>query len=172
MVSLYYNMFSSQNLMGDLHVDVLADGTWNNDLIHITGNQGTDWKPAQASLDAYIGKTVQIRFRGVTGQSYTSDICIDDISINASGVGILPTGSRGQVFGLSLREGILNLRMEPSVRAEVRVLDLHGRSIFRFVKERGVASMQKPVPLPSGFYIVNIKDELDHIVNHGFVVTH
>jgi len=37
------------------------------------------------NLNLYTGQVVQIRFRGVTGDSYTSDMAVDDISITDAG---------------------------------------------------------------------------------------
>ncbi len=53
----------------------------------ISGSQGTAWKSASVDLASYAGASVQLRFVGVTGAGWSSDIAIDDIS--------LTTGSGG-----------------------------------------------------------------------------
>ena len=48
----------------------------------IGGNQGDEWELAEVSLAAYVGQVVNIRFRGVSGSDYRSDIAIDDIMLS------------------------------------------------------------------------------------------
>lgn len=79
----YYHMFGIN--MGSLHIDVW-NGTWNNDVFELTGQQQTDyssnWKQAAIDLTSFAGNdSVVIRLRGITGPSWESDICIDKISV-------------------------------------------------------------------------------------------
>lgn len=68
--------------MGSLHIDVFADGVWNKNIIPaISGDQGTDWHTATVDLATYDGKTIKIRFRGITGSGFESDIALDDIKL-------------------------------------------------------------------------------------------
>ncbi|HHG86425.1 MAG TPA: T9SS type A sorting domain-containing protein [Bacteroidetes bacterium] len=68
--------------MGDLHVDVQSSGTWTNDVIlAFSGAQGMTWLTRTVNLSAFIGNVVRIRFRGITGNGYSSDMALDDISI-------------------------------------------------------------------------------------------
>ena len=68
--------------MGSLHVDVLSNGTWNEDVIPaISGNQGNNWLEKNISLTPYIGQIINIRLRGITGTDFTSDLALDDIQI-------------------------------------------------------------------------------------------
>lgn len=76
-----YHMYGAS--MGSLHVDVFANGQWNNDVITpLNGNQGNTWHTATVNLNAYSGQYILVRFRGITGNSFTSDMAIDDIRIN------------------------------------------------------------------------------------------
>ncbi len=80
--SFWYNMYGSN--MGSLSVQVSDDGgtTWSGDLFSISGDQGTAWHQESLSLHSYAGLTgVTIRFKGVTGSDYTSDMAIDDVEI-------------------------------------------------------------------------------------------
>ncbi|MBP9150780.1 MAG: T9SS type A sorting domain-containing protein [Flavobacteriales bacterium] len=80
--SFAYHMYGAT--MGELHVDLLLNGTWINDLTTaISGDQGNTWVTRTIDLSAYEGSTVKIRFRGITGSSYTSDMAIDDIKFRA-----------------------------------------------------------------------------------------
>ncbi len=73
-----YHMYGAT--MGELHLDIQVDGVWTNDLISpIVGDQGNVWYTAYADLGPYTGEVVKLRFRGITGSSFTSDMAIDDI---------------------------------------------------------------------------------------------
>ena len=88
-----YHMFGGD--MGSLHLDIFADGAWTNDIIPaIVGNQGNAWFDATADLTAWVGKSVKLRLRGITGTSFESDIALDDLRITDAGPMICeaPTG--------------------------------------------------------------------------------
>lgn len=81
-LSFWYHMFSTDGTMGTLHIDICADGVWDVDVITITGDQGDRWQEKVKNLDSYVGKNkLQVRFRGMTGDGWQSDICIDDFKI-------------------------------------------------------------------------------------------
>jgi PKD repeat protein len=48
-------------------------------------NQGNLWLPDTVDLSAFVGGSVRIRFRGVTGNASQSDMAIDDIGIFEDG---------------------------------------------------------------------------------------
>ena len=50
----------------------------------ITGNQGNSWQQKVVSLGSFAGDIINIRFRGITGTDFTSDLAIDDINIDNS----------------------------------------------------------------------------------------
>jgi hypothetical protein len=80
-LNFWYHMYGST--MGTLHVDVNESGSWVNDVWNASGNLGNTWFNATVDLSSYTG-TINIRFRGITGSSYTSDMAIDDINITSS----------------------------------------------------------------------------------------
>ena len=75
--------------MGALVIQVSADhgDNWSSDLDFmasgaVSGDMGKEWRQGFIDLTAYKSSTaLTIRFKGTTGSDYTSDICIDDISI-------------------------------------------------------------------------------------------
>lgn len=82
-LSFWYHMYGTG--MGSLHVDVYHNNVWINDITPaISGNQGNQWLQRTVDLSAYAGQQVQIRFRGITGSSYTSDMAIDDFEITGT----------------------------------------------------------------------------------------
>ncbi len=81
-LTFWYHMYGAA--MGTLDVQVSEDCvTWTN-VWSLSGDQGNTWYEANVDLSAYIGKTVVIRFFGTTGSSYTSDICVDDITVDVT----------------------------------------------------------------------------------------
>ncbi|MCK4655188.1 MAG: hypothetical protein KAU01_12170, partial [Candidatus Cloacimonetes bacterium] len=77
--TFWYHMYGST--IGELHVDIYEGSSWTNDvMIPISGNQGDTWFEQIVDLSGFTG-TIQIRFRGITGSSYTSDMAIDDFWI-------------------------------------------------------------------------------------------
>ncbi len=79
-LTFYYHMFGLD--MGELHVDVYDGSIWHLDVTPaLIGNQGGVWRYVEADLSAFSGMNVNVRFRGITGTSFRSDIAIDDISI-------------------------------------------------------------------------------------------
>lgn len=68
--------------MGEMHVDVLSNGSWTIDVMNpIIGAQQNAWVKQTVNLDAFAGEIITIRFRGITGTGATSDMAIDDINI-------------------------------------------------------------------------------------------
>jgi len=83
----WYHMYGAA--MGELHVDVFANGVWHLDVMTpLIGqqqlNQSDPWQQAVVDLSAYAASPVQIRFRGITGTNYTSDMAIDDVRFNVN----------------------------------------------------------------------------------------
>ncbi|NMM47708.1 S8 family serine peptidase [Marinigracilibium pacificum] len=89
---------SSANITFDYHMNGTAMGSlalqasndngssWSN-AWSISGSQGNSWKSVSVDLSSYIGGTVQFRFVGTTGSSWSSDIAIDNVSVGSDGGG-------------------------------------------------------------------------------------
>ncbi|MEM7368884.1 MAG: S8 family serine peptidase [Bacteroidota bacterium] len=71
--------------VGELHIDVMSstgNGSWDLDIRSpYVGSQGNDWFNSSIDLSAYAGSSITIRFRGITGGGFQSDIALDDISV-------------------------------------------------------------------------------------------
>ena len=71
--------------MGTLHVDVDADGggdgPWTLDVVPSMTDNIELWQMATVDLTAYVGATINVRLRGVTGLSFTGDMAIDDVAV-------------------------------------------------------------------------------------------
>ena len=84
-LSFWYHMNGGS--IGSLHVDVFSNGEWVEDVITpLVGAQGDQWSEATVDLSAFGGEVIIARFRGITGNGFTSDIAIDDVSITGTAV--------------------------------------------------------------------------------------
>ena len=83
-LNFWYHMYG--DTMGTLSVEVSNDDcqTWQT-VWTMTGDQGDMWYPGVVSLADYEGTVTAIRFAGLTGSSFTSDMAIDDIWIGEGG---------------------------------------------------------------------------------------
>lgn len=82
--TFWYHMFSLNKEMGDLNIDICVDSSWIKDVIHLTDDKGDQWFQETIDLSGYEGKNVQFKFRGTTGKSWCSDICVDDFEIKGT----------------------------------------------------------------------------------------
>jgi hypothetical protein len=83
LLEFYYHMYGAD--MGNLKLYVDTNGV-SDLLISFTGQQqtaGSDaWRLASLNLVGYQGKSIVLRFSGVRGNGYTSDMSIDDIRLS------------------------------------------------------------------------------------------
>jgi hypothetical protein len=130
-LTFWFNMYGAD--MGSLHIDVVSDGVLHKDvMVPISGDQGTGWKEGFVYLNEFAGKTINIRFRGYTGNGELSDMALDDFMItemtsvtNISGepgFRIFPNPSDG-VFTISF----LKDKVTP---IKIRIVDLTGRTLL------------------------------------------
>ncbi len=68
--------------MGGLSVEISENEQEWTTVWSISGNQGTNWQQANVDLSPYCGTSIFVRFRGVTGNSYRSDMSVDDITVD------------------------------------------------------------------------------------------
>ena len=83
--SFQYHMYGSN--VGSLTAQASSDGTsWTN-LWTLSGNQGNSWETVNVDLASYLGGNVKLRMVGTTGNGWSSDIAIDDLSVSAGSTG-------------------------------------------------------------------------------------
>lgn len=82
-LSFWYHMYGSS--MGDLELYIQEAGAGNTLVTRISGEQqtaGSDaWLQFDTTLSGYTGKVVTLKFVGIRGSSYFSDMAIDDIRL-------------------------------------------------------------------------------------------
>jgi|GEM_PF-3527447 len=89
LLSFAYHMYGSS--MGTLYLDIYDAGQWVL-VDRIIGQQQTSgsdpWRYREISLDQYLGRSIKFRFRGreTGGNSFRSDMAIDDVRIDTFGV--------------------------------------------------------------------------------------
>ena len=80
-LTFYYHMYGAA--MGTLTVYASTDNgvSWTS-VWTLSGDQGNSWNQANVGLGAYSGATaLLLKFEGVTGSDYTSDMAIDEVEI-------------------------------------------------------------------------------------------
>lgn len=81
--SFQHHMYGSN--VGSITVQASNDGaTWNN-LYSLSSNQGNQWNAVDVDLGSYVGGDVKVRIVGTTGDGWSSDIAIDDLSVTTTG---------------------------------------------------------------------------------------
>ncbi|TYA60135.1 T9SS sorting signal type C domain-containing protein [Formosa maritima] len=116
--------------MGSLHLDAFVDGIWQEDIITaISGEQGNQWLIATADLTPYNGKTIKLRFRGITGSGFESDIALDDIQLISDPLSIIENQESTNGITIQGNEYIEVHSKKESIKSIV-VYDILGRQLF------------------------------------------
>ena len=95
-LSFYYHMYGGN--IGTLNVDVSVNGSWQNAVWSISGQQqssnGAAWTQANVDLSSYSGN-IRVRFRAVAAGGWQGDIAIDNIVITGGSGGSSSSSSGG-----------------------------------------------------------------------------
>lgn len=75
--------------MGELHLDLFNGNEWELDIMPpLVGDQGSGWQTSNVVLSDWDDGAVMLRFRGITGTDYQSDISLDAFTISDDAVRI------------------------------------------------------------------------------------
>ncbi|WP_338733413.1 M14 family zinc carboxypeptidase [Mangrovimonas cancribranchiae] len=105
--TFYYHMHGAD--MGDLSLEVTLDNgnNWTN-LTTLSGPQqssnGAAWEMEDVDLSLYDGQIIKLRFVGLTGNGYRSDMAIDQINLTADVAGSEPPTAVCQNITVQLDE--------------------------------------------------------------------
>lgn len=172
-LSFWYHMFGAD--MGDLHLDVFSEGAWTNDVMApIIGQQANAWENASVALDAFAGKDVVLRFRGVTGPSGDlSDMALDDILLTGDPTG-LTEASETNGFRLypNPAQGHLQVEsLEAQLFDQVLLFDATGRQLKgQTLLEPSAACTVSLQGLPPGVYALALRLSGETLLVTRFVV--
>ena len=74
--------------MGSLSLEASTNGTSWTSLWSLSGDQGNQWNDVSVNLNSYTGQTeLKLRFVGITGSSWQSDLAIDNLELTSGGGG-------------------------------------------------------------------------------------
>ena len=84
-LNFYYHKYGNGNDNSILSIDISVDNglTWQLDIWNIIGNLGDQWHSQSIDLTNFISSELKVRFRVLTGHTWSSDIAIDKISFLA-----------------------------------------------------------------------------------------
>lgn len=117
--------------MGSLHLDIFVNGSWTQDIIPaFVNDQGNNWNQEVVDLGAYVGNTVTLRWRGTTGNGYSSDIAIDAINMfNTANLSDLNSDLNFKIFP-NPSEGIFNFNYSGSDDLNITIVDASGSQVY------------------------------------------
>lgn len=153
-MSFWYHMNGTN--MGFMRLDILVDGTWqNNRITPLFGNQGNQWLEQKLNLSPYINKKITVRFRITTGSSWQSDLAIDDFSIRDLSTGI--QDEKMNAFGLypNPNDGQFTIQFGDQRARTIQVYDIRGQ----LVENVTVSAQRTDLDLShlnKGMYILSI----------------
>ena len=133
--------------MGTATMQIDAGNGWV-DIWSKTGDQGTQWNPANITLGSYAGQVVKFRMVGITGNAFTSDIAIDDFKIDEAPANDmapvsfdLPIIERCEGFSSTetVQVTITNNGASPAVNANLTLL-VNGQALVTDVVAGPIAS--------------------------------
>jgi hypothetical protein len=146
-LSFWYHM--AGGAMGDLHVDVYDGATWHLDVGDVlSGPQQGDptdpWLMKTADLSGY-GDRIKVRFRGITGGGWASDMAVDDVTIDdastipydviAQGIelpvlSMIPLTQPSITSSLELAASFVNQAADNTGDVTVEIYDTTGTIVF------------------------------------------
>lgn len=161
--SLTFGYHMSGSTMGDLHVDILANGVWTNDITPVlSGDQGTSWQQRSVNLASYLGSVVNFRFRGITGSNWGSDLAIDDISVSGTvDVNEIDLENEFSVYP-NPSNGIFNFSYNGVETLNVKVIDVNGKTIYTNILNNNSNGVINLHDYSKGIYLI--------VLNNGSTV--
>lgn len=159
LLSFWYHMYGAT--MGSLTVEVLGNNGWTTVFPTVSGNQGNAWLQGTADLTSFAGQIIDVRFSAVTGTDFTSDLALDDISINLGAstaehsayadVRVYPNPSTG-IFTIALGKNQQEIKT-------LEISDVTGRIIRTENTIQGTEYLLNLRNENKGIYLLTLKGE-------------
>ncbi|MFK7784823.1 MAG: T9SS type A sorting domain-containing protein, partial [Crocinitomicaceae bacterium] len=179
--NFWYHMYGAT--MGTLAVEVSTNNgaTWNT-VFDRNGDQGQAWLPASVNLSSYAGQTIQLRIVGKTENGFTSDMAVDDISVNvlkfqeqkSAGVDIFANESDILIFPNPANDyAIIDASSLDADEMSVTVLDMLGKEIYATNSSNNDGASQFRIPtnsFESGTYVIVLRTSTGATFNRKLVV--
>lgn len=164
----WYHMYGTN--IGSLSVDIYDGITWVSNVFSRTGNQANTWFQGGVSLIPYANQTIKVRFRGVTGNNWASDIALDDISINSTtSLQFLEKNDLVKIYPNPTTNGSINIDLSLTKEnlQTIEIIDLSGKVIMN----RNTFNQNNLVlnNLTKGTYFVRLNLS-EHTITKKFVV--
>lgn len=163
-----YHMYGSS--MGELHVDVIAKDTIFEDVINpFIGNKGDMWHLDSIDLSPYAGDTINMRFRGITGGGFRSDIALDAMSVEVdSGCTIVGINEDLQTAKVTYypnpSSGLVNLKVSglKMNQLDITVMDIRGQEVLIETHQNPSSFFNHQIDLSAvakGVYFIRLSSE-------------
>jgi hypothetical protein len=154
----WYHMYGGN--MGELHVYVIAnDGVYSDFIPPHFQDQGNFWRKDSANLSQFIGQTVSIRFRGITGADLESDMALDDIGVYDAPTAIDDVNSeRSFAIYPNPASGVFNFySLENNHPVDITILDMVGNTVSRqSISGKGIIDLSS---MADGIYTAIIHND-------------
>jgi hypothetical protein len=161
-LTFWYHMFGAD--MGALHTDIFVDGRWIEDAGPVlSGIDVNTWQQQIIDLAAFNGKQINVRFRGITGPSFRSDMALDDIAINYEKTDEKLSDSEQSISGFLVYPNpatqwivIKSVHRQPAIQMIIR--DAQGRAVISLNPNNTEVNIDIS-GFSKGIYIVEIQTE-------------
>lgn len=170
-VDFGYHLYGSS--MGSLQLQASSNNglTWGT-IWSVGSNQGNSWQSTTRSLTSFVGQTIKLRFVATTGSSWSSDIAVDGIQVNA--FYYLPEGETdierldAKVYPIPAQDKLnVELSSPGSGTVKMRVLDLSGRAVHIQLDGATPGTNYLAIGLdhiPAGSYLLEIQAGEEQII--------
>lgn len=153
--------------MGTLYLEYKTSGSffWQT-LRTVDGDQGSDWERNTTFIDWIPNlNNIKFRFRGVTGNGFSSDIAIDYFkltgNVSPKTVPLLSTSSlfEAKAFPNPFQDE-LTVQIQSDEAVSINLYNLQGQMVISPLEHVPAGSISIPTPdLPAGIYLLRVQSK-------------
>ena len=155
--SFWYHM--NGTAVGSIRVDVHANGLWTNNITSpIIGSKGNTWLKETISMSSYVGQIVNFRITVTTGNSWSSDIAIDDVAFidQPTSINEISTNDLFKVYP-NPSTGLFTIAFSETPQENIVIRDISGR----IIEEKTLSNSKTQIDLSNyakGVYFLTLKN--------------
>lgn len=169
--SFDYHMYDSNDSGASLIVELSEDFgiTWK-ELWSTTGNKGNQWLNQKINISSSTSNEVLIRFNGRTGNSWSSDIAIDNLnfksstsstkSVTALSEENLELNTLLKVYPTPLKGNLLNVSLNGNIPKNYLISTTSGKIIMEGVVTETI-DLESLTP---GFYFISVQNQTTKLI--------